>query len=78
VRGWFAFVGARGDANNDASKIGANLFLVYPKLELWIYDTFLFWRSLLISGAKFCQIEKNKQKNISPHLNCAFSLVTVF
>jgi hypothetical protein len=71
-------VGARGDANNDASEIGANLFLIYPKLELWIYDTFLFLRSLLFLGAKFCQIEKNKQKHISPHLNCAFSLATVF
>jgi hypothetical protein len=33
VRGRFAFVGGRVDANNDASKIGANLFLIYPKLE---------------------------------------------
>lgn len=103
VRGCFAFVGGRVNANNDASKIGANLFLIYPKLGLWIYVTFLFLRSLLFLGAKFCQIEKinfwkgiffrnidaiseifcqiskkNKQKNISPHLNCAFSLVTVF
>lgn len=36
VRSCFDFVGGRVNANNDASKIGANLFLIYPKLGLWI------------------------------------------
>jgi len=35
ARGCFAFVGGKEDANNAASKIGANLFLIYPKLGLW-------------------------------------------